>query len=52
MNLFNELNGIPATGNKHLQRDILKGIGNLMDSSFLTNVETPHGYAKDSKASC
>ena len=25
MNSFNDLNGIPATGNKHLQRDILKG---------------------------
>lgn len=25
MNSFNELNGIPATGNKFLQRDILKG---------------------------
>jgi beta-glucosidase len=24
MNSFNDLNGIPATGNKHLQRDILK----------------------------
>lgn len=25
MNAFNDLNGIPATGNKYLQRDILKG---------------------------
>lgn len=25
MNSFNDLNGIPATGNKYLQRDILKG---------------------------
>lgn len=25
MNSFNDLNGVPATGNKHLQRDILKG---------------------------
>ena len=24
MNSFNELNGIPATGNSYLQRDILK----------------------------
>jgi beta-glucosidase len=24
MNSFNELNGIPATGNKYLQRQILK----------------------------
>jgi beta-glucosidase len=27
--LFNELNGIPATGNKYLQRQILKEIGVL-----------------------
>ncbi len=26
MNSFNDLNGTPATGNKYLQRDILKGI--------------------------
>jgi len=26
MNSFNDLNGVPATGNKYLQRDILKGI--------------------------
>jgi beta-glucosidase len=25
MNAFNDLNGVPATGNKYLQRDILKG---------------------------
>jgi len=25
MNSFNDLNGVPATGNKYLQRDILKG---------------------------
>ena len=25
MNSFNDLNGIPATGNRYLQRDILKG---------------------------
>jgi beta-glucosidase len=30
MNSFNELNGIPATGNRYLQREILKGIGILM----------------------
>ena len=53
MNSFNELNGIPATGDKFLQRDILKGewkypgfvvsdwgsIGEMMD----------HGFAKDDK---
>jgi beta-glucosidase len=27
MNSFNDLNGIPATGNKYLQRDILKANG-------------------------
>ncbi|MCX2574435.1 glycoside hydrolase family 3 N-terminal domain-containing protein [Pedobacter sandarakinus] len=51
MNSFNTLNGIPATGNAHLQRDILKGkwkyngfvvsdwgsIGEMID----------HGFAKD-----
>ena len=26
MNSFNDINGIPSTGNKYLQRDILKGI--------------------------
>ncbi len=25
MNAFNDINGVPATGNKYLQRDILKG---------------------------
>ncbi len=29
MNSFNDLNGIPATGNKYLQRDILKGQWNF-----------------------
>ncbi|RYE01597.1 MAG: glycosyl hydrolase, partial [Sphingobacteriales bacterium] len=51
MNSFNDLNGVPATGNKYLQRDLLKGqwgfkgfvvsdwgsIGEMID----------HGYAKD-----
>ena len=51
MNSFNDLNGIPATGNRYLQRDILKGqwkfkgfvvsdwgsIGEMID----------HGYAMD-----
>ncbi|MBC7934300.1 MAG: beta-glucosidase BglX [Rhizobacter sp.] len=51
MNSFNDLNGIPATANKYLQRDLLKGqwgfkgfvvsdwgsIGEMID----------HGYAKD-----
>jgi beta-glucosidase len=25
MNSFNDINGIPATGNKYIQRDLLKG---------------------------
>jgi beta-glucosidase len=29
MNSFNELNGIPATGNRYLQREILKGDWNF-----------------------
>jgi beta-glucosidase len=29
MNSFNDLNGVPATGNKYLQREILKGIWNF-----------------------
>ena len=29
MNSFNDLNGVPATGNKYLQRDILKGKWNF-----------------------
>jgi beta-glucosidase len=53
MNSFNDINGIPATGNKYIQRDILKGkwgfkgfvvsdwgsIGEMME----------HGYSKDLK---
>lgn len=52
MNAFNDLNGVPATGNAHIQRDILKGewgfegfvvsdwgsIGELLN----------HGFAEDS----
>ena len=29
MNSFNDINGIPATGNKYLQRDLLKGLSAL-----------------------
>lgn len=53
MNSFNDLNGIPATGNKFLQRKILKG--NWQFDGFVVsdwgsiNEMIPHGYAKDSK---
>lgn len=53
MNAFNELNGIPATGNVFLQRDILKkdwgfkgfvvsdwgSIGEMMDHGYAKNLE-------------
>jgi beta-glucosidase len=29
MNSFNDINGIPATGNKYIQRDLLKGSWNF-----------------------
>ena len=51
MNSFNELNGVPATGSKFLQRDILKGKWNykgLMVSDWGSIGEMiPHGYSKD-----
>lgn len=53
MNSFNELEGIPATGNKYLQRDLLKGEWNfegfiVSDWGSLAEM-IPHGYAKDLK---
>ncbi|WP_159799360.1 beta-glucosidase BglX [Flavobacterium sp. MK4S-17] len=53
MNSFNELEGIPATGNHYLQRDILKGEWNfkgfvVSDWGSLAEM-IPHGYAKDLK---
>lgn len=51
MNSFNELNGIPATGDVYLQRDILKGEWNFngfMVSDWGSVTEMiPHGFAKD-----
>lgn len=51
MNSFNELNGIPATGNKYLQRDILKGewgFDGFMVSDWGSITEMiAHGHAKD-----
>lgn len=53
MNSFNELNGIPATGNHYLQRDILKGKwkfdGFVVSDWGSINEMIVHGYAKDSK---
>ena len=53
MNAFNELNGIPATGNKFLQREILKGKWNFKGfvvSDWGSIMELQHhGYAKDNK---
>ncbi|MBE9576770.1 beta-glucosidase BglX [Flavobacterium proteolyticum] len=53
MNSFNELNGIPATGNKYLQRNLLKGDwkfdGLIVSDWGSINEMIPHGFAKDSK---
>ncbi|NIJ44635.1 beta-glucosidase [Wenyingzhuangia heitensis] len=53
MNSFNELNGIPATGNSYLQRDLLKGeweFDGFVISDWGSLVEMiAHGHAKDLK---
>jgi beta-glucosidase len=54
MNSFNDINGIPATGNAHLQRDILKGKWNFQgfvvsDWGSIGEM-VAHGYSKDLKA--
>jgi beta-glucosidase len=53
MNSFNELEGIPATGNSYLQRDILKGQwgfkGFVVSDWGSMGEMIPHGYAKDLK---
>nr|WP_224485278.1 beta-glucosidase BglX [Robertkochia sp. 3YJGBD-33] len=53
MNAFNDLNGIPATGNTFLQRDILKGDwqfeGFVVSDWGSINEMIPHGYARDGK---
>ncbi len=53
MNSFNELNGIPATGNTYLQRKILKGDwqfkGFVVSDWGSINEMIAHGFAKDSK---
>lgn len=51
MNSFNDLNGIPATGNKYLQRVILKGDwgfkGFVVSDWGSVGEMIAHGYAKD-----
>jgi len=51
MNSFNTLNGIPATGNAMLQRDILKGAwkykGFVVSDWGSVREMVPHGYAAD-----
>lgn len=53
MNSFNVLNGIPATGNKFLQRDVLKGdwkFNGFIVSDWGSGIEMiDHGFAKDLK---
>jgi beta-glucosidase len=53
MNSFNDINGIPATGNAYIQRDILKGKWNFQgfvvsDWGSIGEMIN-HGYAKDPK---
>jgi beta-glucosidase len=51
MNSFNDLNGIPATGNKYLQRDILKSKwkfnGFVVSDWGSVGEMINHGFAKD-----
>jgi len=53
MNAFNVLNGIPATGNSFLQRDVLKGDwgfrGFVVSDWGSVGEMIPHGYASDGK---
>lgn len=51
MNSFNDINGIPATANTYIQRDLLKGKWNykgfvVSDWGSIGEM-IPHGYAKD-----
>ncbi|MBS1524714.1 MAG: glycoside hydrolase family 3 C-terminal domain-containing protein [Bacteroidetes bacterium] len=51
MNSFNDLNGIPATGNSYLQRDVLKGKwdfkGFVVSDWGSIGEMINHGYVKD-----
>ncbi|WP_372773895.1 beta-glucosidase BglX [Mangrovibacterium sp.] len=53
MNAFNIVNGVPATGNSFLQRDILKGewgFKGFVVSDWASGAEmVTHGYARDLK---
>jgi beta-glucosidase len=53
MNSFNEIGGIPSTGNAHLQRDILKGEwgfqGFVVSDWGSIGEMIPHGYSADLK---
>ena len=53
MNSFNDLNGIPATANKYLQRDLLKSEwkfkGFIVSDWGSVGEMINHGYAKDNK---
>lgn len=53
MNSFNDLNGIPASGNSYLQRDILKGkwgfTGFVVSDWGSISEMVAHGFAKDNK---
>ena len=53
MNAFNDINGIPATANKYIQRDILKGKWNyqgfvVSDWGSIGEM-VAHGYCNDNK---
>lgn len=53
MNSFNEIGGIPSTGNAHLQRDILKGEwgfqGFVVSDWGSIGEMIPHGFSADLK---
>jgi len=53
MNSFNDINGIPATANKYIQRDILKGKwgfkGFVVSDWGSIGEMINHGYCKDGK---
>ncbi|MCB0423840.1 MAG: glycosyl hydrolase, partial [Mangrovimonas sp.] len=53
MSAFNELNGVPTSGNKFTLRDILReewGFKGFVVSDYTSiNEMVPHGYAKDEK---
>tara|TARA_R110002049_G_scaffold202969_1_gene373482 strand:- start:2689 stop:4944 length:2256 start_codon:yes stop_codon:yes gene_type:complete len=53
MTAFNELNGVPATGNSFIYRDILKGEWNfkgfVVTDYTAINELVEHGFAKDEK---